>query len=163
MLTDYSWAWDLPWSVVDKPDVTPLTKTVFLHLSSYLLAITPCSVVSRSHVPSLALISSPQLLHRSLSLEGKVWQRHPTEGWASQSLLCSICWPLVGFCVNCHILQENVSPKQDESFPTLWVWWRVIGVILLLFSFSRVILVGFLLGPMTYLTSSFWSHWQCRI
>lgn len=39
----------------------------------------------------------------------------------------------------------------------------LLGVILLLCSFSRTIVVDFLLGPRTYWTFESWPHWQCQL
>lgn len=35
VLTDYFWAWDLPWSVVDIPCDSPLEKTNFPFPNNY--------------------------------------------------------------------------------------------------------------------------------
>lgn len=65
-------------------------------------------------------------------------------------------------CVNYHPLKKEASLTRIEWYIDLWIQQYVImlEVILLLCLFSSIIVLGFALGPMTYLFSGSWPLWN---
>lgn len=49
----------------------------------------------------------------------------------------------------CHLLQEEASLVMAEQDMDLWIQHNAVGVILLLFPFSRTVVFGFSLGLWT--------------
>lgn len=102
---------------------------------------------SWSHPSLLALTISPSpLSHGSLIPEDRCYDEDPLWIWMSQGLSCCVYFPIVGLCVSYHLQQEDAS-LICLSETLIYVYKRrLLGVILLLISFSRTIAFGFLLG-----------------
>lgn len=50
------------------------------------------------------------------SPRGGVWGRHPTKGWILQSLSLSAHYPVVGLCVNSHLITRRSLSKEGCFF-----------------------------------------------
>lgn len=100
------------------------------------------------------------LPHGALSLEGKGKIQTSHVGWGFQFIiLCML--PVVGMYVNCHLYKKcfrwGLSDTLTHRYSN-----KSLGVVLLPWSFSGRI-VGFPLGPMTYLATDSGPHWWYQI
>lgn len=75
----------------------------------------------------------------------RIWWRHPIYDWVLWSLSFYV-WPSCGICVSFHLLQEEASLIRDKQGTDQCIYVVSLGIILLLCSFIRKIVVGFPLG-----------------
>lgn len=70
----------------------------------------------------------------------------------------------MGVCVSFHPLQ-GASVMVSEQGTDLWVYGMLSGIILLLYSFIRIIVLGFFPGPVSYLVSGSCEYvsLQCQV
>lgn len=125
-----------------------LVHAMIVSLSLYVYH--PCCVWKTlcpwGHLLPIVLTIFSLLLHRSLNLKkgfNKDILLRTQCSIASQSAHC----PVVGLCVSHHLLQKEASLRGLKDVLThLWVELMLLGIMLLLCSFNRIV-VGFPLDP----------------